>query len=80
MVSNQLHINLTKSLCMHFQPYLNHCKRQTCARTRTEKRLTLENLKLKTVKKLKFLGVMIDDKLTWKAKFIIQKKNFYLVL
>ena len=68
MVSNQLHINLTKSLYMHFRPNLNHSDRQTCARARIEKTLKLSNFKLKKVTKVKFLGVMIDDKLSWEAQ------------
>ena len=36
MYSNQLHINLTKSVYIHFRPNLNHSERQTCARTRID--------------------------------------------
>ena len=75
MISNQLHINLTKSLFMHFQPNLSHLKRQTCARTRIEKTLKLSNFKLKKVNKVKFLGVMIDDKITWDAQIEYLKEK-----
>ena len=38
MFSNQLHINLTKSVYMHLRPYFNqNVDRQTCARCRIEK-------------------------------------------
>ena len=65
---NQLHINLTK-------PHLNQTERQTCARTRIEKSLKLNNSKLKRVTKLKFLGVMIDDKLSWEAQIDYLKEK-----
>ena len=71
MVSNQLHINTSKSVYMHFRPHLNREERLSCARTRkygSEKSLKLANYKLKKVDKVKFLGVIIDDKLTWEAQ------------
>ena len=75
MVSNQLHINLTKSVFMHFKPNFNQSERQTCARTRIEKSLKISNFKLKRVTKVKFLGVMIDDKLTWEAQIEYLKEK-----
>ena len=75
MVSNQLHINLTKSLYMHFQPNLNQSERQTCARTRIQKSLKLSNINLKKVTKVKFLGIMIDDKLSWEAQITYIKEK-----
>ena len=68
MYSNQLHINLTKSVCMHFRPHLNQSERQTCDRTRIDKSLKLANYKLKRVTKVKFLGVVIDDRLSWEPQ------------
>ena len=65
MSSNQLHINMTKSVYMHFRPHLNQEERQTCARARIQKSLKINNLMLKQVTKIKFLGVIIDDQLTW---------------
>ena len=50
MFSNQLHINLTKSVYMHLRPYLNQNDRQTCARCRIEKNLKLGNFTMKKVK------------------------------
>ena len=60
MYSNQLHINLTKSVYMHFRPHLNQSESQTCARTRTDKSLKLANYKLKRV--------TIDDRLSWEPQ------------
>ena len=68
MISNQLHINTTKSVYMHFRPKMNLIERQTCARARIEKSLKLANHNLKKVTKTKFLGVMIDDQLAWDAQ------------
>ena len=50
---------------MHFRPYLNQNDRQTCARCRIEKNLKLGNFTMKKVKEVKFLGVIIDDELSW---------------
>ena len=61
MYSNQLHINLTKSVFIHFRPHLNSTERQTCARARVEKSLKLVNHRLKRVTEVKFLGVIIDE-------------------
>ena len=55
MYSNQLHINLAKSVYMHFRPHFNKSYRQTCARTRIDKSPKLANYKLKRVTKVKFL-------------------------
>ena len=68
MYSNQLHINLTKSVYMHFRPHLNQSERQTCARTRIDESLKLANYKLKRVTEVKFLGVVIDDRLSWEPQ------------
>lgn len=70
MVANQLHINMSKCTYMHFRPRYNNEERQTCARThpyKTELTLNLCGNKLKKVDKVKFLGVIIDDKLNWEA-------------
>ena len=75
MVSNQLQINLTKSVFIHFKPNFKQSERQTCARTRIEKSLKISNFKLKRVTKVKFLGVMIDDKLTWEAQIEYLKEK-----
>ena len=70
MTSNQLHINVTKSCYMHFLPSIN---RMTCARARPfinksdELHVYLCGKKLNRVNKVKFLGVFIDDELSWEA-------------
>ena len=54
MYSNQLHINLTKSVFIHFRPHLNSTEHQTCARARVEKSLKLENHRLIVLQKSNF--------------------------
>ena len=69
MLSNQLHINVSKCCYIHFQPTLSRAK-QTCARVRPYDRhckLLLNNTRLKKVQSTKFLGVVIDEALTWEA-------------
>ena len=90
MSSNLLHvINMTKSDYMHFRPKMNPVKRQTCARNRIEKFLKLAVNTLKKMTKAKFLGVIIDDQLTWNtlihARFLSPRKaelpqNFKCIL
>ena len=68
MNSNQLHINLSKSLYMYFRPRLNNLERLSCARARTidtEHHLTLNGIKLKRVDRTRFLCVIIDENLNW---------------
>ena len=70
MKSNQLHINVGKSCYMHFKPTLDRVK-QTCARIRcfdTNLNIKLNGTKLSKVKSTKFLGVVIDDQLTWEPQ------------
>ena len=52
MVQNELHINISKSVYMHFRPNPNNDERLSCARTREYeydcvKSLKLDNHKLK---------------------------------
>ena len=64
MYHNLLHINISKSVYMHFRPG----KYSSCARARafgTEKNLSLNGVTLTRVDKVKFLGVIIDNELTW---------------
>ena len=68
MYSNQLHINLTKSVYMHFRLHLNQSERQSCARTRIDESFKLANYKLKGVTEVKFLGIVIDDRLSWEPQ------------
>ena len=69
MYSNQLHINLTKSVFIHFRPHLNSTERQTCARAR------VENHRLKRVTEVKFLGVIIDENISWEPQINHLKKK-----
>ena len=68
MYSNQLHINLTLSVFVHFCPHCNSTERQTCARAKVEKSLKLANHRLKCVTEVKFLGVIIDEKISWEPQ------------
>ena len=64
MTDNLLHINLSKSVYMHFHP----SRYSSCARVReygSENTLSLDGHTLTKVDKVKFLGVMIDNELTW---------------
>jgi len=64
MIKNQLHINMTKSVYMHFRPG----RYSSCARVRefgSEKHIKLAGHTLLKVNKVKFLGVIIDDELNW---------------
>ena len=74
MFCNQLHINLTKSVYMHFRP-----KRwYSSARTRaygTENNLRLSDHTLERVTEVKFLGVIIDDELSWEPQMIHLKQK-----
>ena len=66
MLKNQLHINLEKCTYMHFRPRYNNDNRQTCNRAdSSEPCLKLLDKTLKKVDKVKFLGVIIDEKLNW---------------
>ena len=67
MLANQLHINISKCCYIHFKPSLSRDK-QTCARTRPYEReynLFVNDTKIKKVEHAKFLGVIIDEKLSW---------------
>ena len=75
MYINQLHINLTKSVYIHFRPHFNLSERETCARTRIRRSLKIDNYELKCVTQIKFLGVIIDDKLSWEPQIEYLKKN-----
>ena len=85
MSINQLHINMIKSVHMHFRPNLNAEQRLTCARVRefgSENVLKLGNKKIKQVDKVKFLGVVIDENLNWEehVKHMTRKLNSSIVM
>ncbi len=65
MTKNQLHINMTKTVYMHFRPERRY---SSCARVRaygSEKYLKLAGNIIPKVDTVKFLGVIIDDELSW---------------
>lgn len=85
LFNNQLHINTTKSVYMYFRPNLSSNERQSCARAKAYDRnkcLYLNGQKIKKLDKVKFLGVIIDDKLTWEAQIehVKQKLNSSIVI
>ena len=66
MVSNLLHINLTKCFFMYFKP--NIFSRNVCIRSNAynvNHKIMLNGQKIKQVSQIKFLGVTIDENLTW---------------
>ena len=73
MLSNQLHINLSKSTYyMHFRPDLNNEERQISAQTlhhsyHLKHKLFIRGVNIKKVDKVRFLGVIIDNELKWDA-------------
>ena len=72
MESNLLHINLSKSVYMLFRPG----RYSSCARARpygSEKCLNLSGVKLTQVEKVRFLGVIIDNELSWEPQ--LEKLN-----
>ena len=82
---NLLHINLDKSVYMHFRPLLNISERLTCARSKpygSEPALKIYGHILKKVDKVKFLGVIIDDKLNWEAhiEYLKAKLNLSIIM
>ena len=85
MIANQLHINMSKSVFMHFRRSLNAEERLTCARLReygSEKTLRIGTQKLKKVDKVKFLGVIIDENLNWEPhiQHLTQKLNSSIIM
>ena len=84
MLSNKLHINLVKSVFIHFKPNVNHEKRMTCARARvhgSENILLLNGSKVAKVDKVRFLGVIIDEQLNWEShiEYLEDKLNSCIV-
>ena len=62
MVSTKLHINMSKCCYIHFCP-----RSADLNKTENALDLLIDNFPIKKVKKTKFLGVVIDDKLSWEA-------------
>ena len=76
MICNQLHINLSKSVYMHFRP----TRWSSAARVRpygSEFCLKLGNTPLNRVDKVKFLGVIIDDELSWEPQIQYVKEKLH---
>ena len=87
MTLNLLHINVDKSVYMHFRPNYNTKERLTCSRTRpygTESRVKIAEHKLKKVDKVRFLGIIINDKLTWESHIeylvVVKKLNLTIMM
>ena len=82
-LANELHINTGKSVHMYFRPHLSNEQRQTCARVRGHYySVKVNGKKLKQVDAVKFLGVIIDDKLSWEpqVEYIKQKLNASIMI
>ena len=64
-----------KSLNIHFRPPFNLYDRQTCARTKILKSLKIATNRHKCVTQVKFLGVIMDEELSWgpQIDFLKQK-------
>lgn len=60
MSANKLHINLSKSCYMHFNPSRKQEDNSVC-----KQHIHIAETPLNQVKQIKFLGVIIDDKLSW---------------
>ena len=85
MTKNKLHINMSKSVHMHFKPSLNFSDRLTCARVRgcgNEHLIKIGDQKLKKVDQVKFLGVVIDEDLKWEphVQHLTQKLKSALIM
>ena len=61
MISNKLHINMSKCCFIHFKP--NKTKNFNDEGEKFD--LLMDNIKIKKVQKAKFLGVIIDQNLFW---------------
>ena len=74
--TNKLHINYDKSVHIHFRPNICHNKRLSCARTRgMYYSISLNNTKIKQVNAVKFLGIIIDEKLSWEPQIELAKQK-----
>ena len=85
MLLNLLYINLSKSVYMHFRPSYNISERLTCAQSRQyghDGVVRIAEHKLKKVDRVKFLGIMIDEKLNWEPhiEHLINKLNMTIVM
>ena len=65
MVCNKLHINLEKSCYMHLKKYIPISSRVDSLSNDMTYNIHINNSELKKVTHTKFLGVIIDENLTW---------------
>ena len=84
MDANKLHINVSKCCFIHFKPDLSRGT-LTCARVQVYDRnckLLFGDKIIKKVESAKFLGVIIDEKLSWGAhiRFLEEKLNSSIVM
>ena len=63
MLCNQLHINMGKCNYMYFRPSIANY--QVCARSKEVLKINLNEKPLKQVSSTKFLGVILDEDLSW---------------
>ena len=63
MRANKLHINMSKCCYIHFKPTMAGSKSETLPHP--EVALTIDNFPIKKVSSAKFLGVIIDENLSW---------------
>ena len=81
MHANKLHINKDKCCFMHFVP-INRSRSTTDNNTipSDDLNLYIENDKVKKVSETKFLGIVLDDKLSWdgQIKDLKRKLNYAL--
>ena len=80
MRCNLLHINMSKCCYIHFRPSVEYD--ETCARVRPfadendkSRSIFINGIKIAKVSSTKFLGVVIDDKLSWDPhiKYLMKK-------
>ena len=68
MILNKLHINMTKCCYIHFKP-------KTSRTTESELNLNIDGFPIKRVNCAKFLGVVIDENLTWEPHVTALKRK-----
>ena len=80
MKCNLLHINMKKCFYMHFEPNIstsNNCARTTpfVSNSHQTKSIYINGVPLKEVNEIKYLGVVIDNKLSWSAhiQYLVKK-------